>query len=145
MTRGAWKDDVHIFAYEGRNILYHVPTGNFFEMDEAVHDALSLAMEGRSRKDVIMILSLNHGVEEGLQVVEELEAHEILSFGQNVPSQDVVTTSGRGSRAPLDITLHISHGCNITCTYCFAQGGSYGGKATMRVLVRLPCLVVSLC
>jgi len=131
MTRGAWKDDVHIFTYEGRRILYQVPTGDFFEVDEAVHDALCLAMEGRSRKDVITILSLNHGFEEGLQVVEELEAHEILSFGRGVPSQDVVTTSGRGSRAPLDITLHISHGCNITCTYCFAQGGSYGGKATM--------------
>ena len=131
MTRGAWKNDVHIFTYESREILYQVSSGNFFEMDEVVQDALNLAMAGRSRDDVIATLSLDRGLEEALAVVEELEAYDILSFGDGVPSQDVVTTFGRDSRAPLDITLHISHGCNITCTYCFAQGGHYGGKSTM--------------
>ncbi|MBT3601619.1 MAG: SPASM domain-containing protein [Candidatus Latescibacteria bacterium] len=131
MTRGAWKDDVHIFTYESREILYQVSSGNFFEMDEAVHDALRWAMADHSREDVVTLLSRDYGFEDGLNIVEELEAHDILTFGAGVPSQDVAKTSGRDSRAPLDVTLHISHGCNITCTYCFAGGGSYGGKATM--------------
>lgn len=131
MSRGAWKDDVHIFNYEDRKILYQIPSGDFFEIDEVVYDAMALATDGLYRDDMVTALSSKYGVEEGLKVVEALEAHDLLSFGDDVPSQDVVETSGRDSRAPLDVTLHISHGCNITCTYCFAHGGSYGGKATM--------------
>lgn len=131
MTRGAWKDDVHIFNYESWKILYHTSTGDFFEVDDIVQEALDLAKENNSRDDVIQNLASQFGFETGLNVIEELENHEILSFGDGVPSQDMFETSGRGSSAPLDVTLHISHGCNITCTYCFAGGGSYGGKATM--------------
>jgi uncharacterized protein len=47
------------------------------------------------------------------------------------PTEDEMEAASRPAIAPLDVTLHISHGCNITCSYCFAHGGSYGRKPTM--------------
>ena len=31
----------------------------------------------------------------------------------------------------LQVSLHVSHTCNIQCAYCFAHGGDYGGKAML--------------
>lgn len=130
MNKGAWKDDIHIFSHKDREILYQVNTGIFFEIDGLVKDILVLAKD-YDRDEIISTLSDQYGLNDVLEVIGELEAHDILTFAPESPVPEVPDASVRGASAPLDITLHISHGCNIKCTYCFALGGSYGEKPTM--------------
>ena len=131
MNMGAWKDDIHIFSYDDREILYQVNTGIFFEIDGLVKDILVVARESFAKEDIIAALSFRYNFNDILHVIEELETHDILSFGPQTPPDDIPEMSRRVSSAPVDITLHISHGCNIKCTYCFALGGSYGEKPSL--------------
>lgn len=131
MSHGAWKDDNHIFAYEGKEILYQVQTGTFFEIDGLVQNILMLAQQEESKEEIIAALSDQYDFQEILEVIGGLEAHDILSFTPSSPPEDVPVLSRRDSSAPIDVTIHIAHGCNIKCTYCFALGGSYGEKPSM--------------
>ena len=132
MDLGAWKDDIHIFDYEGREILYQVHTGTFFEIDTLVKDILDCAGVS-AKEDIFVELSDRYDLGELVGAIEELEGMDILSFGPPPPIQDVPNASDRGSSAPTPITatLHVSHACNIKCTYCFALGGNYGGKSDL--------------
>jgi uncharacterized protein len=129
---GALEGELHIFAYEGRDILYHAETGAFFEIDSLVKDAVMCAGVNARRDDVICELSDRYPLDQVVGVLEELEAADILAFSPTAliegPEQ-----ADRDSGAPQPITmcLHVAHACNLTCTYCFAHGGDYGGKAQL--------------
>ena len=131
MQKGIWTDDIHTFEYEDREILYQVNTGTFFEIDTLVKDILSCSKTLSSKAEIAGELLPHYDLDQILETIEGLEAYGILSFGPPSPFEDVPEGAPPGSSAPLDITLHVSHGCNIKCTYCFAEGGSYGGKPTM--------------
>ena len=42
-----------------------------------------------------------------------------------------VAACGVSQTDRLQVSLHVSHTCNIQCAYCFAHGGDYGGKAML--------------
>ena len=133
MHKGAWKDEIHIFEYEGRDILYQVRTGVFFEADALVTDILACD-EARSKEAVIAGLSSRYGLEHIVGAIEEMEGMDILSFGPRPPLEAAPDTEcGPDSCAPLPITitLHVAHACNLNCAYCFAFGGNYGGKSEL--------------
>jgi uncharacterized protein len=132
MAGGVWNDDIHIFEYEDRKILYQVSTGTFFEIDGLVSDILHLP-RAQSKEELIAAVPAGHELTDLVGAIEELEGLEILSFGPSSPFENVPDTSDRGSSAPLPITmtLHVSHACNISCSYCFALGGNYGGPSTL--------------
>ena len=126
MDKGSWKDDVHVFEYEGKEILYQVHTGIFFQIDGLVSEILA-CVGVNTRADLVARLSDRYGLDEIVGAIEELEAMDILSFDPRPATEDLVDASDRGSRMPLPITmcLHVSHACNIKCSYCFAEGGNY--------------------
>ena len=49
----------------------------------------------------------------------------------NVPTAEGVAACGVSQTDRLQVSLHVSHTCNIQCAYCFAHGGDYGGKAML--------------
>lgn len=132
---GAWKGENHIFHYEGRTVLYNVANGAFFEASECVRDIFA-CHDVNNREEVVAALSGTHTFEEVVGALDELEAMDVVSFAPSLSPADSpedVTAAGRasGPPTPISITLHVAHACNITCTYCFALGGSYGGKKEM--------------
>ena len=132
-----WKPETHTFPYEDRKILYQVQGGAFFVIDSVVGAILECTEE--TREDVIAALFPTLGLDQVVGAIEELEAADITAFSPKCPltsvqsadpaSMDLGTTGVQESRKhATTITLHVSHACNISCTYCFALGGSYGGK-----------------
>lgn len=138
MAKGARMSETHVFSYDGHRVLYRVDDGEFFEISEMVSDLLSLP-PAASREYRIAELSGSYDLDEILAAIEELEEVDILSFGPQAATElmaDVQPTEEDAPSAPLPIsmTLHISHACNISCSYCFALGGSYGGKPDLMDL-----------
>ena len=125
------KSDIHIFDYEGRQILLQIETGSFFEVSRLVAQILR-SDENSRREDLVADLSPNHGFEAVVEALSELEAADLISFGPVCPLVDsgdgAVVPPTRSSAETITITLHVSHACNVTCTYCFALGGDYGGE-----------------
>jgi uncharacterized protein len=131
MDRGARTSEVHIFDYEDRKVLYHVESGAFFEISDLVVDLISRG--GASKEVCVAELSTRYDLEDILAAMDELAAAEILSYGPRADAHPDIECACKGpseSAAPLpmQMTLHISHACNISCSYCFALGGSYGGR-----------------
>jgi uncharacterized protein len=125
------KPDIHLFDYEDRPILLQIETGAFFEVSGLVADILR-SDESIDREDLIADLSPVHGLEAVAEALSELEAENLVSFGPVCPLLDsdvgaVASPTHRSAQA-ITITLHVSHACNVTCTYCFALGGDYGGE-----------------
>ena len=129
MGKGAWKDAIHIFGYETQRLLYQVHTGVFFQIDSLVEEVLACAGNA-GKEEIIAGLSSRHRREAIAQVLSELEDQGIISFASPPLPEENEDASCRGASAPLpiSITLHVSHGCNLRCAYCFASGGAYGSK-----------------
>lgn len=131
MPNGALGGDIHIFDDGGRGLLYQVDTGVFFQIDGLVKDILAHAGVSAQREDLIDALLDRYGLEDLVGAIEELEALGIISY-PFVPRVPEVEPSDPPS-APQTFTmcLHVSHACNIRCTYCFALGGHYGSAPRM--------------
>ena len=142
MEAGARKDEVHIFDYEGKKLLFQVHTGQTFEASPLVIELLD-RVEGRAEQDVVSELASRHGLEQTVGAIEELKGMEVISFGPLSPVEDPPAPSPRGSEAPAPISmcLHVTKACNLKCTYCFAKtescddGPSHMGSDTARQAV----------
>ena len=77
--------------------------------------------------------------EEIVEAIEELAQVGLISDGalpvvSDVPTTEGVAACGVSQTDRLQVSLHVSHTCNIQCAYCFAHGGDYGGKAMLMQL-----------
>jgi uncharacterized protein len=123
MEAGARKDEVHVFDYEGKKLLFQVHTGQTFEASQLVIEILDQA-EGRAEQDIVSQLASRYGLEQTVGAIEELKAMEVVSFAPLSPVEDTPVPSPRGSgAAPISICLHVTRACNLNCTYCFANEG----------------------
>ncbi len=133
------KSDIHLFDYEGRPIVLQIQTGDFFEVTRLVAEILR-SDDGIRREDLVADLSPSHGFEAVIDALSELEAADLVSFGPVCPLVDsgdgAVVPPTRTSAETITITLHVSHACNVTCSYCFALGGDYGGEPKLMAWKR---------
>ena len=77
---GALGGDLHIFDYEGRDILYQVDTGLFFEIDSLARDILTCAGVSAHRQDIIAELSSRYDLDLLVGAVEEFEGMDVISL-----------------------------------------------------------------
>ena len=131
------KCDMHLFQTEEQNqpIVYQVETGLFFTLD-TLFQAILECCEGMSASQVVQVLADQYEAEEIVEAIEELAQVGLISDGALPVVSDVPTTEGMAACGVsqtdrLQVSLHISHTCNIQCAYCFAHGGDYGGKAML--------------
>ncbi len=140
------KCDMHLFETEEQKqpIVYQVETGLFFELDTLFQSILECC-EGLSVAQVVQRLAdlpvqdrqtSQYEAEEIVQAIEELAQVGLISDSAlpvvaNVPTTEGVAACGVSQTDRLQVSLHVSHTCNIQCAYCFAHGGDYGGKAML--------------
>ncbi|MDE2698331.1 MAG: radical SAM protein, partial [Gemmatimonadota bacterium] len=128
---------MHLFQTEEQKqpIVYQVETGLFYKLDTLFQSILECC-EGLSVAQVVQVLADQYEAEEVVQAIEELAQVGLVSDGalplvSHVPTTEGVAACGVSQTDRLQVSLHVSHTCNIQCAYCFAHGGDYGGKAML--------------
>lgn len=93
---------VHLFTRNHRTFLVSLPTNLFFEVSEEARAALEAG---------------DYTGEAGAEI---LHLGRLGVFAE--PARKALTMA----RAVSSITLNVCQACNLACSYCFAQQGSYG-------------------
>ncbi|MGB3674381.1 MAG: radical SAM protein, partial [Candidatus Nanopelagicales bacterium] len=58
-----------------------------------------------------------------MPVFQDVDAHEL--FAQ---LQRTAAAQGAAPAGLPELVMHVADGCNLACTYCFADGGRYGDQ-----------------
>lgn len=136
-----WQADIHLFTYNGLHLLLDVNSGALHILDDVAAEVLRELREVRE---------LAEGVQGSGYALELLQATgrwgkalvaEVLKElarcqeEGSLFTQDVAVGWYRPPEPLLQgLCLHVSHDCNMRCRYCFAGGGSFGGKKSLMPL-----------
>ena len=130
---------VHQYKLGGYNIIIDGNSGSVHSVDDVAYDVIALyetstpdeicdallpkyASENLTREDI----------EEVLADIEELKKEGSL-FSVD-PFEEAAAKIKRKQSVLKAICLHVAHGCNMDCRYCFAGKGDYSGKAGIMSL-----------
>ena len=119
--------DFFRFEVDGRCFTYHAENMLICEIDESIDDLLQVARRENiaTAEDLSRWLSATQGVAVAEEIVEEFRTLGFLGLSQ-------ARRLNPGSQGMTGITLNVTHGCNLRCSYCFAGQGDYGtGHARM--------------
>lgn len=107
----------HIFAYKGSIYLLNVEEMKAYQIDENTSTALQR-------------ISLDSDFALSPEMEEELGRLELVApEGQGGKKR----AASRPNPAPIrNIALFITQNCNLSCTYCYGDGGGYGSSGHME-------------
>ena len=120
--------EYHRLDVDGRKVVYDVNELLIFEVDDAVWDYYDAAERGGDPRQAVAA-TWGEAAAEG--VLEELREMGLLVPAPVGPPPAAAAPEDKGM---CGVTLNVMHGCNLACTYCFAQQGDYGlGTKKMSV------------
>ena len=115
-----WTDH-QIFGAKDGAILFGVDQGSLFFIDEETHSALS-RWNHRPTLDLDEVPLADREILEGLRTARFLAPagvrHRLDTIDFDIASIPLTT-----------MVLEVAQDCNLNCTYCYADGGSYGRAA----------------
>ena len=127
---------IHQYTMFGLNIVLDVYSGAVHAVSDAVYEILLYLADETELPDtipanVLNILSERYTKDELIEAYGEIyELHkqgllltddEYKDLALNLPKKSVVKA----------LCLHIAHDCNLRCSYCFADTGSFKGKRSL--------------
>ena len=121
--------EIHRFEMQGTRLVLDIHSGSLHQVDDLVWDLLGFGEEGPGEAELAE-LRVRYGadaVAEAMKEIETLKAQGLL-FAPPPDWEPVMPKPGDPLRA---ICLNIAHACNLKCTYCFADDGTYGGRARL--------------
>lgn len=114
-------EDVHLFTMRGRHFACHVDSSACVEIDSLASQLLpSIIQDGDTR--LPSSVRDDYSPQDIDQCVRE--CRQLLDEGLFSRSAQPYTHQIYGNVSAA--TLHISHDCNLACTYCYADTGSFG-------------------
>ncbi len=121
-------DELVRLARDPGGLVFHVPTSALFELDAPTARLLdTVEAAGGGSQEELAELARSQGLEAGAarRTIDELLKLRLLvtAGARGAPLHDP-TPPGEGIR---NLTLHVAHGCNLACRYCYADHGLYGG------------------
>jgi len=121
---------MHSYKLGGFNIILDVASGSIHSVDDVAYDIIS--MYGRESREEILrrIKEKYSGItdEDVLEVFSDVE--ELKIRGKLFSPDAFAYADGPTRKKTLKaLCLNVSHLCNMTCKYCFAGQGAYGGGA----------------
>jgi uncharacterized protein len=131
--------EVHVFRERERDFLLSVPNCAFWNVDApaaAMVSQLSRDMkksDGWTRSAIQDRFGEEYGREEVGEIVDELAGVGLFyekGDGTTAP-EAAIDRFPRSSLQIGSLTCNVSHDCNLSCSYCYGDGGSYGGKAEL--------------
>ena len=142
---------IHQYKFNGYNIVIDANSASVHSVDEVAYDIIemldsfmgddsraeSVLYNEAARCEVILAMRAQHGVSED-DVLETIE--DIISLYEDglLWSRDIYEDSADEIKIRQSvlkaICLHVAHGCNMDCEYCFAGKGDYSGKSGIMSL-----------
>lgn len=125
---------IHQYKLNGLNIVLDVHSGSIHLVDDLVYDIVELYencdYETISNK---MLEKYSHVPDVTREEIEAVFSDlEALRDSGKLFSEDrfskVAANFKRDNSDIKALCLHVSHTCNLTCSYCFAAGGKYHGS-----------------
>ncbi len=137
---------IHQFKFNNYNVIVDANSASVHSVDEVAYDIIEMLDEvissGKNVKDVLEDEELKnkiatkiyekHGIDSAdtYEVIENLSelASEKLIWSDD--PYEVAADALKDKQSVLKaICLHVAHGCNMDCEYCFAGKGEYSGKS----------------
>ena len=118
------KGIIHLFKIKDRKLALDVESDTLHLVDDIVWDYLSKREEGFCHDDTFGYLKKtynNQDIKEAISEIFALEDKGQLwseAFHRKNPNEPVVKA----------LCLNVAHSCNLSCRYCFAGEGCYGGE-----------------
>ena len=126
---------IHCYKLNGYNIVLDIASGSIHSVDDVAYDAICL-YEGEDADDLAGCikekypdLQLNE-IDVLMSDIEELKSNGKL-FARDTFSNVVGLERDKPLKA---LCMNVSHLCNMTCSYCFAGCGEYGGGGELMSL-----------
>ena len=128
---------IHQYKLNGYNIVLDVCSGSVHVVDDVGYDAI--AGYETTDRDLLLSELLDKYGDEGVtaeEIAECLGQIEGLKQSGKLFSSDTFEPmapelKNRSSGVIKALCLHVSHACNLTCSYCFAGQGRYHGKSAL--------------
>lgn len=124
------KPQVYQFKMWGHRFAVDVESGNFFEIDKLVSDAISLIVR-YSEQEVQEQLTAKYGMKAArgaIDNIKKLKQAKLLFYSSG--NRKVLETK----REISDLTLNIVNNCNLRCGYCWNRSGAYSKIEKKRMM-----------
>ena len=117
---------IHKFSMENKNIVIDVYSGAVHEFDSVSFDVLDHV--DKPREEILECFSNRYTKKDVLEAIEEIE---------QLRTQGLLFTDDPYEKMNLELSgdpvikaacFHVSHDCNLRCSYCFASTGNFGGQ-----------------
>ena len=119
---------IHAYRLGGLNIVLDVASGSIHNVDDAAFDAVRAFGDGGGRAAAEAVREKHPGIPEGERagLISDIEQ---LKLEGKLFSTDSFSGAGpeTGPGPVKALCLNVSHACNMSCAYCFAGRGEYGG------------------
>ena len=142
---------IHQYKFNNYNIVVDANSGSVHSVDEVAYDIIEwidgYVQAGRDIESLLyneaahceLILSMRgaYGLSEDdtLEVIHDLqELYEEGLLWSNDPYEEAAGDLKIKQSVLKAICLHVAHGCNMDCEYCFAGKGDYSGKSGIMSL-----------
>ncbi len=130
---------IHQYKLNGYNIVIDANSGAVHTVDEVAYDIIGM-YEDKSRDEIVSEITSKYAAD-GLsetdvdEVLEDIEAlkKEGTLFSVD-PFEEIAGDLKQKQSVLKAICLHVAHGCNMDCEYCFAGKGEYNDKAGLMSL-----------
>ena len=126
---------IHCYKLGGKNIVLDVASGSIHSVDDVAFDAISLHGQERESDIEARLREKYPQLTEG-DVAELFDDIAQLKRRGKLFSPDAYEGAvGMSRKTTLKaLCLNVSHACNMTCGYCFAGRGEYGGDEGLMSL-----------
>lgn len=130
---------VHQYKLGGYNIVIDANSGSVHSVDDVAYDIIGMyenADFDEICKEILPKYASENLTEQDVRDVmddlEELQKEGTL-FSEDI-FEEAASKIKRKQSVLKAICLHVAHGCNMDCRYCFAGKGDYSGKAGIMPL-----------
>jgi uncharacterized protein len=129
---------IHQYKLNGYNIVMDANSGSVHSVDDVAYDVIALVDNGKKDDDIIKDITEKYpdvteeDVREVLGDIDELRKEGLL-FSED-PYEKIAPDLKVKQSVLKALCLHVAHGCNMDCRYCFAGKGDYSGKSGIMPL-----------
>ncbi|NLY87732.1 MAG: thioether cross-link-forming SCIFF peptide maturase [Clostridiales bacterium] len=124
---------IHQYKLNGYNIVVDANSASVHVASDVSYDVIKMMDKtSLSTEDIISRISAEHGISEenSRAVIEDIISlkEEGLLWSDD-PYESIANDLKVKQSVLKAICLHVAHGCNMDCEYCFAGKGDYSGKS----------------